>query len=43
VDEVISEAHLGPESILVAIERFVAERAQRLRRWQAYLDAASLR
>ena len=43
VDEVISEAHLGPESILVAIERFVAERAQRLGRWQAYLDAASLR
>ena len=43
VDEVISEAHLGPESILVAIERFVTERAQRLRRWQAYLDAASLR
>ena len=43
VDEVISEAHLGPEHILVAIERFVAERAQRLRRWQAYLDAASLR
>jgi transketolase len=43
VDEVISEAHLGAENILVAIDRFVAERAQRLRRWQAYLDAASLR
>jgi transketolase len=43
VDEVISEAHLDRESILVAIERFVAERPQRLRRWQAYLDAASLR
>jgi transketolase len=43
VDEVIAEAHLGSESILVAIDRFVAERAERLRRWQAYLDAASRR
>jgi transketolase len=43
VDEVISEAHLGTENILVAIDRFVAERAERLRRWQAYLDAASRR
>ena len=43
VDEVMSEAHLGPESILVAIERFVAERAERLRRWQSCLDAARRR
>jgi transketolase len=43
VDEVISEAHLGPENILVAVERFVAERAERLRRWQAHVDAASHR
>ncbi len=41
VDEVISEAHLDSESILAAIERFVAERAKRLRRWQGFLDAAS--
>jgi len=41
VDEVISEAHLDSESILVAIERFVAERANRLRRWHGLLDAAS--
>jgi transketolase len=43
VDEVISEAHLDSESIRVAIERFVTERSERLRRWQAYLDAASHR
>ncbi len=43
VDEVMAEAHLGSDSILVAIERFVAERASRLSRWQAYLDAAALR
>ena len=39
----ISEAHLSSENILVAIDRFVADRASRLRRWQAYLDAASRR
>jgi transketolase len=43
VDEVMSEAHLGPEDILVAIERFVADRRQRLRRWQSWLDAAARR
>jgi transketolase len=43
VDEVIAEAHLDPGSILAAIERFVAERAARLRRWQDLLDAASHR
>jgi transketolase len=43
VDEVISEAHLGSENILVAIDRFVTERAERLRRWESYLDAASRR
>ncbi|HUB71968.1 MAG TPA: hypothetical protein VL984_16215 [Acidimicrobiales bacterium] len=41
VDEVMAEAHLGADSILVAIERFVAERAARLQRWRAFLDAAS--
>jgi transketolase len=43
VDEVISEAHLDPDSILVAVELFVAERAERLRRWQNSLDAAARR
>ncbi|HYA44555.1 MAG TPA: hypothetical protein VED59_03045, partial [Acidimicrobiales bacterium] len=43
LEEVMSEAHLGPEDILSAIERFVAERAQRLRRWQGWLDAAARR
>ena len=43
LDEVISEAHLGSENILVAIDRFVTERAERLRRWQAYLDSAARR
>jgi transketolase len=43
VDEVISEAHLDTDSILVAVERFVAERAERLRRWQSSLDAAARR
>ena len=41
VDEVIAEAHLDGESILGAIERFVSQRAERLRRWQAFVDAAS--
>jgi transketolase len=43
VDEVIAEAHLDSGSILAAIERFVAERPARLRRWQDLLDAASRR
>ena len=43
VDEVIAEAHLDPESILLGIERFVAERSSRLRRWQDLLDAATRR
>jgi transketolase len=32
VDEVLDEAHLGPEHILAAIERFAAERPQRVDR-----------
>jgi transketolase len=43
VDEVISEAHLDQQSILAAVERFVAERGARLRRWQESLDAAANR
>ncbi len=43
VDEVIEEAHLDPEHILVAIERFVAERDERLRRWREMLVAAERR
>jgi len=43
VDEVIEEAHLDPEAILSALERFVAERTKRLRRWQESLDAAASR
>jgi transketolase len=43
VDEVMSEAHLGPEHILAAVERFVAERQHRLRRWRERLDAAARR
>ena len=43
VEEVMSEAHLGPEDILAAIERFVVDRQKRLRRWQSWLDAAARR
>jgi len=43
VDEVIAEAHLDSESILVAIERFVADRTERLRRWRDSLEAAERR
>jgi transketolase len=32
VDEVIDEAHLGPEHIVEAIERYVRERESRLQR-----------
>ena len=32
VDEVMDEAHLGPGHILAAIERFAAEREQRVNR-----------
>lgn len=40
VDEVVAEAHLDEEHIVAAIERFVAERAGRLREWRRLLDAA---
>ena len=40
VDEVMDEAHLGTDHILGAIERFVAERDARLRRWRDLLDQA---
>jgi transketolase len=40
VEEVMDEAHLGPDHILSAIERFVAERDARLRRWRDQLDGA---
>lgn len=41
LDEVIDEAHLSPEWILDGLRRFAAERASRLDRLQADLDAAS--
>ncbi|MCU0504336.1 MAG: transketolase [Chloroflexi bacterium] len=40
VDEVIEEAHLDPDHILAAIERFVRERPRRLERIRAALAAA---
>jgi transketolase len=40
VDEVIEEAHLDPDHILAAIERFVRERPLRLERIRAALVAA---
>jgi len=43
VDEVIDEAHLGPDHILNAIERFVRERPERLRRLRTRLDSAAAR
>jgi transketolase len=38
VEEVIAEAHLDEEHILAALERFAAERAQRLGRLRGLLD-----
>jgi transketolase len=43
VDEVIEEAHLDSDRIFNAIERFVRERPNRLRRLRARLDAAEAR
>ncbi len=43
VDEVIEEAHLDPDHILSAIERFVRERPERLRLLRARVEAAELR
>lgn len=40
VDEVMAESRLDAESILVAIERFAAERPKRLQRWRELFDAA---
>jgi len=39
VDEVIDEAHLAPEHIVSAIERFVTERPRRLEMMHATMDA----
>ena len=41
VDEVMDEAHLGPDHILAAIKRFVAERESRLARLREAVAAAS--
>ena len=41
VEEVIDEAHLGPDHILAAIQRFVAERQQRLARVRELAEAAA--
>jgi transketolase len=43
IDEVIDEAHLAPEHILLAIKRFVAERSARLEAVRATLEAADRR
>jgi transketolase len=43
VDEVIDEAHLGPDHIVAGIERFVAERDQRLGRLASALSGAQSR
>ena len=40
LDEVLEEAHLSPKWLLVGIERFVGERAARLKTLQNELDAA---
>jgi transketolase len=40
VDEVIDEAHLGPDHVLEAIKRFVADRKIRLGRLREIADAA---
>ena len=40
VDEVMDEAHLTPPYLLAGIERFVRDRAARLRRMREALDAA---
>jgi transketolase len=40
VDEVIEEAHLSPDHLLEGIERFVAERDERLARIRTALEAA---
>jgi transketolase len=41
VEEVIDEAHLGPDHIVAAIERFVRERQQRLARVRELAEAAA--
>jgi transketolase len=43
LDEVMDEAHLTPPHLLAGIERFVRERASRLRRVRDALDAAESR
>ena len=40
IEEVIDEAHLAPEHILLAVERFVKERARRLETMHAALEVA---
>ncbi len=39
VDEVMDEAHLGPDHIFEAIQRYAADRAERHRRLRALVDA----
>lgn len=43
VVEVIEEAHLDPDHILEAIERFVSERSRRLSHWRRLLEEAERR
>jgi transketolase len=41
VEEVIDEAHLGPEHIMAAIERYVGDRQPRLRRLRALVESVA--
>jgi transketolase len=41
VDEVVDEAHLGPDHIFDGIKRFAVERSIRLAKLRAAVDAAS--
>jgi transketolase len=43
VEEVIDEAHLGPDHVIAGIERFVAERERRMARLRELFEAASSR
>jgi transketolase len=39
VEEVLDEAHLGPDHIVAAIERYASDRSQRLRRLRELVDS----
>jgi transketolase len=41
VEEVIDEAHLGPEHIMAAIERYIGDRQPRIRRLRALVESVA--